>query len=232
VQDRSNFDKRFPDLSKLYAQGRRLKPRPLGGVPSMPPPLVSSLWYMSSKVAPDRYTIPGFKPNSWSTNMEQHRYKAHLLAATDALLQFMRSLVANPLPNECRYLVSLAEPYYYHLASTHSIHLGQPFQPAVEGFPLMATERGYVRAVTADDVIAILWFDGAIPAWINVEVHSADTTFTYVKLQCCDRITADDAQLYHHDEGYPPFHVLSGYLPSGWESVERDGKFDLSATRR
>ena len=175
--------------------------------------------------------IPGFKLNSWSTNVEQHRYKAHLLAATDALLQFMRSLVTNPLPDECRYLVSLAESYYQHLASTHSIHLGQPFQHPVKGFPLAATERGHVRAVTADDAVAILWLDGAVPEWINLEVHSADTTCTYIRLECCTRITAEETQLYHHDEGYPPFHVLSGYLPAGWESVERDGKFDLSATR-
>jgi hypothetical protein len=44
--------------------------------------------------------------------MEQSRYKANLLAATDAVLRLMHPLVTNPLPDECRYLVSLAEPYY------------------------------------------------------------------------------------------------------------------------
>jgi hypothetical protein len=164
--------------------------------------------------------------------MEPSQYKAHLLAVTDTVLHLMRKLVINPLPDACRYLVSLAEPYYEQLVRSQSPYLGPPFRQPVEGFPRTATERGCVRALSADDVIAILWLDGAIPEWISVEVQSADTTFTYIKLECCDRITADDTRLYHHEEGYPPFHVLSGYLPSGWESVERHGKFALAATRR
>jgi hypothetical protein len=164
--------------------------------------------------------------------MKQSHYKTHLLEATDALLRFMRRLIINPLPDECRYLVSLAEPYYYELVAAQSSHLGKPFQHHVEGFPNTATERGYVRTLTADDVIHILWLDGAIPEWINLEVHSADATYTFIKLECCDRMTIDDERLYHRDEGYPPFHVLSGFLPVGWESVERNGKFDLIITRR
>ena len=164
--------------------------------------------------------------------MEQSMFKLNLMKATASLLPWMRTLVANDLPNECRYLVSLSASYFDQLLGNCSPNLGKPFSPPVEGFPESSTKMGLVRELASEDVAQLLWIDGAVPDWINVELHSADTVFTYIKLECCPRLSAIEDNLYHRDEGYPPFHILSGFLPDDWRDVERDGKFDLRTTRR
>ena len=164
--------------------------------------------------------------------MDRDTFTKHLLLATDAILPFMRGMVSNDLPDSCRYLVALSQTYYHSLNEKRSPHLGRAFKRAVEGFPRHSCERGLVRSLGAADVGELLCVNGEVPEWIDIEVHSADAEHTYLKLECCGRLTSHDTDLYHSEEGYPPFHVLSGYLPSGWESVEKDGRFDLRETRR
>jgi hypothetical protein len=74
-----------------------------------------------------------------------------------------------------------------------------------------------------------LWFDGKIPLWINLSVHAADAEFTYVEVQVCGHVTADDGPLYHKKEGNPPFHVLGPALPPDWVSLEKSGKISLGS---
>jgi len=165
--------------------------------------------------------------------MDKDRFTANLLAATAALLPFMRKLVVNELPDECRYLFPVSREYYARLMVSGSPHLGTAFPQPIDSVSLWATDAGLVRVLSADDAVELLWDSETIPRWVNIEVHSADRNYTYIKLECGRWVAADaEDQLYHHDEGYPPFHVLSGFLPAGWESVERDGKFDLHDTRR
>jgi hypothetical protein len=164
--------------------------------------------------------------------MDRDTFTKHLLLATDAILPFIRGMVSNDLPDSCRYLVALSHNYFHSLNEKRSPHLGQAFQRPVEGFPQHASEQGLVRSLSAADVGELLCVNGEVPEWNNVEVHSADGEHTYLKLECCGRLTSRDTDLYHGEEGYPPFHVLSGYLPLGWESVKKNGRFDLRETRR
>jgi hypothetical protein len=72
-----------------------------------------------------------------------------------------------------------------------------------------------------------LWVDGKIPQWINFTVHAADAAYTYIEISICARLTADNASLYHQQEGNPPFHVLGPELPPGWVSIAKSSKFSL-----
>ena len=72
-----------------------------------------------------------------------------------------------------------------------------------------------------------LWVDGKVPQWVNLSVVAADADHTYIEVAVCDRLTDDQAALYHQREGNPPFHVLSPALPPRWESVEASGRFSL-----
>lgn len=164
--------------------------------------------------------------------MDRDTFTRHLLLATEAILPFMRGMVSNNLPDNCRYLVALSQNYFRSLNEKRSPHLGQAFERPVEGFPRHSSEQGLVRSLGAADVGELLCVNGEVPEWINVEVHSTDAEHTYLKLECCPRLTSHEADLYHVGEGYPPFHVLSGYLPAGWEGVEKNGRFDLRETRR
>ncbi|HEV2799606.1 MAG TPA: hypothetical protein VGW12_03870 [Pyrinomonadaceae bacterium] len=88
-------------------------------------------------------------------------------------------------------------------------------------------QNQHLGPLTAEEVVNYLWREGKVPEWIDINVHSSDKSYTYLRLLCCGRYTAADQLLYHQQEGSPPFHKGSPYIPPGWESVEKNGKFDV-----
>ena len=80
---------------------------------------------------------------------------------------------------------------------------------------------------SAEEVVEFLWRDGKVPEWVDAAVESEDRNRTLIGLRCCGRFTASDELLYHRPGGLAPFSIKSPVLPSGWESVDASGKFDL-----
>ena len=95
-----------------------------------------------------------------------------------------------------------------------------------DGNPLHADERVYpedgekergraLRACSAEEVVDVLWRDGLVPEWINLNVVGETPTATLVEVASCGRFTANEGLLYHKQEGWQPFHVLGPALPVG-----------------
>jgi hypothetical protein len=150
-------------------------------------------------------------------SMDRERFTKHLLEATEVVLPFSRTFLVDPLPDDCRYLVSPNISYD-----------GNPLEGDEEIFPQESLPGGkHLGPFNIDEVVDLLHRNEKVPEWINVTVHSYDSTFTYLQLLCCGRFTAQDEYLYHKPEGFPPFHGLGPNLPPDWESVEKDGRFEL-----
>jgi hypothetical protein len=82
-------------------------------------------------------------------------------------------------------------------------------------------------AATADmsfeEVVDLLWRDGRIPEWINIQAVDVSDVETIIGLDACGRFTAMDELLYHHRQGCPPFEIHGpAYPPS--QAVEVIGR--------
>ena len=151
--------------------------------------------------------------------MDRATFDEHLERATLAVLPFTRDLITNDLPGEVRYLIRPNQSYD-----------ANPLRLDEEVFPSEST-ADHPEPCDAAAAAERLYRAGKVPEWINVSVESADQRFTYLKLECCGRFTAEGELLYHRMEGWPPFHCLGPPLPTGWRSVEESGRFDLYWSR-
>jgi hypothetical protein len=81
----------------------------------------------------------------------------------------------------------------------------------------------------------LLWVDGRVPSWINLNVESVDAASTHVRVHTSAKlVTADEDALQRDlpaavDESDPiePFRIRGPVVPHGWQSVERDGRVSL-----
>jgi hypothetical protein len=149
--------------------------------------------------------------------MDKKTFLEHLIQATDIVILFSRELVMNRFPSDCKYLIFPNQSYD-----------GNPLEGDEEVFPEESLSQGQcIGPLDRNQAVENLWRNSKIPEWINVSVYSYDHHYSYLELICCGRFTAQQEHQYHIHEGYPPFHVLGPPEPPGWESVEKDGKFDL-----
>jgi hypothetical protein len=149
--------------------------------------------------------------------MDKETFRQNLEKATSFVLPFTRGMLTNSLPLDYLYLLFPNQSY-----DKNPLVIDEEVYPQ-ESLP----DRRHLSPMEADGVVHYLWRDGKVPEWINISVHSYDENYTYLEMICCGRFSASDELLYHKQEGYPPFHVLSPSIPPGWESVEKSGKFDL-----
>ena len=157
--------------------------------------------------------------------MERDAFMRHLLAASARSRDFATHYVPNELPNPCRYLIDLGAP--------------EPDRTRADGtpFPVVTIRCGvryerFVGPIDGEDVVEILWRDGSVPRWINIQAHSTDSEYTYLRLTC-GGFESDDNRLYYrpgfsdrlmHD--LPPFQVVGPSLPLKWDQANPE-KFDL-----
>ena len=151
--------------------------------------------------------------------MDQEVLAQRLELATRQALEFTRRYVWNALPARCQYLLrpGLLGP-----------------KPVVQGGQLVFPKAGRQDGEEVEEsgplevagVVAHLWREGMIPAWININVYAAHETMTYLELHWCGDFTDQDRSLYYQDSDTCPIQVLGPPLPPRWDE-EKDGKFDL-----
>lgn len=104
------------------------------------------------------------------------------------------------------------------------------------------------RFVSPDDLVLIssartsdlLWVDGRVPSWINLNVESVDPVSTHIRVRMSGKlVTADEGTLprdlpaaVDESDSVEPFRIRGPMVPHGWQSLERDGRISLSSTRR
>ncbi|QKW32842.1 hypothetical protein HUT06_01320 [Actinomadura sp. NAK00032] len=142
--------------------------------------------------------------------MNRDVFAARFAASARAARQLAQSLVSERLPEPLVFRVRLNQSYDGHAP-----------QPGELRFP---EDSAYGTAVAlsrcdAETVVAALWRDGHVPEWINIAAISETGTETVIELICCGRFTSDDSHLYHPEEGWPPFHVLSPAQPPQYDGT-------------
>lgn len=129
---------------------------------------------------------------------------------------FAAKYVTNHLPDSYRYFVHLNQSFDEN-----------PLKPGEHVFPKDSNREGEAaKAISAAEVVGLLWRNGLIPEWIDISVHRADVEHTYFELLCCGRFTADDSMLYYRNSGQGPFGCKSPRFPPNWS--EQQGSFDLN----
>ena len=146
--------------------------------------------------------------------MDKTVFAERLRCASERTRDFARTQILEPLPDALRFDVQLNSSYD-----------GNPLHPDERVYP-DDPERipGHLRSwLTEEQVLELLWRDGAVPEWINLTVSEEDEDYTLIEVDCCGRFTANEQLLYHEREGYPPFHVLGPSLPPS-HSLESNSK--------
>lgn len=150
--------------------------------------------------------------------MTREEFTRNLSQATLRSHELALMAVENELRQPFSFLVELNQSYD-----------GNPLTSG-EVIPEVMRARGgqSIGPLTHEEVVNLVWLDGLVPEWIDIIPWKAAATGLSFQLTCCGRFAEGEPLLYHAKEGYPPFHAPGVWIPPDWESVEKDGRFDLN----
>ncbi|BDS07387.1 hypothetical protein NT6N_24270 [Oceaniferula spumae] len=133
--------------------------------------------------------------------------------AAESAYEVTPRFVTDNLPSRWRFCININEPYE-DLKTTEKSYPNLGMQPHEYTVPLEETEA-----------IDMLWIDGGIPVWIDINVYRTDSEFTYFDLLACNRFSADHSDYYYEDRGMGPFGIKSPIFPPRWDDDK--GRFSL-----
>jgi hypothetical protein len=149
--------------------------------------------------------------------VERATFEERLATAARGAVQFARTFVRQPLPDEFALLVV-----------PNCSYDGNPRVGDEEVFPEESLPGGHSRGPwSVAEAVAFLWRTGKVPEWIDLHAAAEDGARSLIELRCCGRFSADEELLYHQHGGLAPFHIVSPPLPPGWQGAEVSGRFDL-----
>ncbi|QIL74674.1 hypothetical protein [Hymenobacter sp. HDW8] len=129
--------------------------------------------------------------------MTKEDFAYHLELATKSALVFTRTVCWNRLADTVDFVIrpdTMTEDAYYL----------SPLELA--RFQKRKLEIG--RRLSASEVVERLWVEQHVPVYIDLSVYLARARKTTLEL-CIDRRLRQRAgDIYHQQEGYPPFHVV------------------------
>lgn len=67
------------------------------------------------------------------------------------------------------------------------------------------------------EVLQLLWRQGKIPVWIDINIIKVTDKITTLQLLCAGRYTANDKKLYYHQRRQGPFGIKSPDLPTNYQ---------------
>ena len=128
--------------------------------------------------------------------MKKEDFKQNLQKALDGLIDFTQEMVINKLPAHYKFIIKTNCSFDKNLEGDQQI------------FPAdKINETSSINPASESTVIDYLWRNGKVPQWINVQVSSCDSDFSYVTLECCGRYSA----FLNHKDG--PFRPLGPNIP-------------------
>jgi len=149
--------------------------------------------------------------------MEKELFEKRLKESSEKAIAFSRQFIIQNIPSDYSYRIFTNQSYDEN-----------PLIDDEEVFPDETLKKGtYLAKRNIQDVSAYLWRDGKVPEWINMTIHDFKKYHTFIALECCGRFTKNDALLYHHHGGWPPFHLLGPATPPDWENIDKNGKFNF-----
>jgi hypothetical protein len=148
--------------------------------------------------------------------MTRAEFETNLREAVRSTLEATRRFVSDDLPEDARLLVV-----------PNCSFDGNPLEDDEEVYPSEELPQWTtLPSMTASETAEFLYRGGKVPEWINVQVDSADSQYSYLVLECCGRFTRLEQHLYHRGGGIPPFNPQVA-MPGLEYDFEADGKFPL-----
>lgn len=143
--------------------------------------------------------------------MDRAEFERRFREAADHAVTFAREFVEERLPDRVRLDLRLNSSYDAHANADEVLY--------PDDHRTVPRER--VTAVSVESAADLLYRDGRVPGWIDLSARAEDGESTILEARCCGRFTANDDQLYHRQEGRPPFHVVGPALPPDWDRESR-----------
>jgi hypothetical protein len=140
-------------------------------------------------------------------------FAERLQRAAECTRDFARTHIIEPLPDAIRFDVQLNSSYD-----------GNPLHPDERVYPddPECIPQHLRSGLSQEEVVELLWREGAVPEWINLTVVQEADQHTLIEMDCCGRFTANEQLLYHARQGYPPFHVLGPPIPPSHDLASKE----------
>lgn len=143
--------------------------------------------------------------------MERELFTRRLLEAAVSARDFARTFIEEPLPDAMRFRVQLN--------SSHDANASPDFKLYPED---SSPERARAHHdLSANEVVDLLWRDGLVPQWIDVQVVDERGDFTLLEILACGRFIADESRLYYTWTEIAPFGPKGPTLPVDYVEGQR-----------
>ena len=133
--------------------------------------------------------------------MERSLFNIRFREVAARAQRFAQSFVLESLPEQLQ--------FHLYLNSSYDLNASADFKL----FPEDSLRRVHLNRLSAEEVVNELWRAGLVPQWADLGVVGETDDSTLLEVTACGRFTADEACLYHQQEGYPPFHATGPVLP-------------------
>lgn len=143
--------------------------------------------------------------------MDRSVFKKHFIEAAAAARDFARRFIEEPLPDAMRFRV--------HLNSSYDGTASPDFKLFPED---SSDERAFAtKDLDTEGVIDILWREGCVPQWVDVQVVGEDARHTVLDVTACGRFIENEQRLYYAHTGIAPFSPKGPYLPLRYVEGDR-----------
>ena len=129
--------------------------------------------------------------------MTKAEFHTHLYAATRMARDFAREFTKTKLYDDFLFHARLNQ-------SAFQTEEDQVFYPE--------DDFKWLRNLSHDETVELLWREDRVPHWINVRVAYTEKRVTHIDLLCCGRYVKDPDKLYYTWNGTAPFGVKSPML--------------------
>jgi hypothetical protein len=146
--------------------------------------------------------------------MTKEDFATHLHSATQAAIDFTRTQCWNTLPADVEFIIR-----------PDNLDENAPYLNDLEIRHFKERKSEIKSRFNAKEAIEKLWVDEQVPVWINMTVYKAGSQKTTIELLIDRRLRRESADIYHQQEGYPPFHILVSIPPY---LLDKQGRFDGS----
>ena len=131
--------------------------------------------------------------------MTKQEFLFHLQSASIVALKFAEHYVKNKLTNNFKYNVILN-------ASNDNPNLTQ--------FDIYPEDVGKIKLdLKNKEVVELLYRNGKIPVWIDINVLKSNKSITTFNLLCAGRYSNNKKEYYYNENGSRPFGIKSPKLP-------------------
>jgi len=145
--------------------------------------------------------------------MDKETFIVRLCKASDSAIRLAREFSVNMITENLIYRIK-----------PNSLDLSDHLTDS-EKENLIDRKKELNKSLKAIEVAERLMLENKVPVWINCSVIRSTKKLTTIELFTSRRFR-DDAEIYHQEEMYPPFHAIIQLPP--FVAVDSKERFDIN----